>query len=69
MIAGSSIFGIVGEGAFENGDPTEKYNADTPGQAKEEHDLENVFAPKHQVERHGWEPSARPDWTLTAGSL
>lgn len=69
VIAGASIFGFFGEGAFENGDPTDNHHTDTPGQASEEHDLENVFAPKHQVERHGSEPSAQPDWILTAGSL
>jgi hypothetical protein len=69
VIPDSSIFGFFGEGAFENGDPTDNHHADTPGEANEEHDLKNVFAPEHQVERHGCEPSTQPDWILMAGSL
>jgi hypothetical protein len=42
-----SIFGLFREGALENGDPTDDHHADTSGEANEEHDLENVLAPKH----------------------
>jgi hypothetical protein len=41
------IFIIFGEGALENGNPTEKHYADTSNQASEEHDLQDVLAPKH----------------------
>jgi hypothetical protein len=47
VIPDSSILSVFGESAFENGDPTEKHYADTPDQASEEHDLQNLFAPKH----------------------
>jgi hypothetical protein len=43
----SSILAVFGEGTFENGDPTEKHDADTPDQASKEHGLENVLAPEH----------------------
>jgi hypothetical protein len=43
----SSIFTIFGEGAFKNGNPTKKHHASTPDKASEEHDLQNVLAPKH----------------------
>jgi hypothetical protein len=47
VISYLSILTVFGEGTFENGDPTEKHYADTPDQAGEEHDLQNVLAPKH----------------------
>ena len=49
-----SVLVLVGESAFENGDPTEKHDRDTAEESSEKHELQHVFAPEHQFEAHGF---------------